>query len=208
MKQLITLIILLCFITGLEAQDQKMAFRGTGISSSASILDHSVRGYVEPYVSWGTNKNQLILAPTILAASNIGIQTPQAPRLSGARIGYQVWPGTLDNKWAFYMSVDLRLQRLKDYWIGNSFNDQLSEYQEHNIKTVELLIENYLGYGLIFKINKSLSISQGIGLGWYLSKLHTGSSVTHAQVADLVDYRGYDDIGFIWNARFEINYKF
>lgn len=207
MKQLIT-IILVCFITGLEAQINEKAIRSIGISSSASMLDHSVRGQVEPYISWGTNKNQLILASTILVATNIGYQSPQSPRLSGARVGYRFWPGESDNKWAFYMSADLRLQRLKDLWTGNTFNEQLSEYQEYTIKTVELLLENYLGYGLVFNINKSLSISQGVGLGWYLSKLNSGSSVTNVQVPDIVDYRGYDDFGFIWNVRFEINFSF
>lgn len=207
MKQLIT-IILVCFITGLEAQINEKAIKSIGISSSASMLDHSVRGQVEPYISWGTNKNQLILASTILVATNIGYQSPQSPRLSGARVGYRFWPGESDNKWAFYMSADLRLQRLKDLWTGNTFNEQLSEYQEYTIKTVELLLENYLGYGLVFNINKSLSISQGVGLGWYLSKLNSGSSVTNVQVPDIVDYRGYDDFGFIWNVRFEINFSF
>lgn len=207
MKQLIT-IILVCFITGLEAQINEKAIRSIGISSSASMLDHSVRGQVEPYISWGTNKNQLILASTILVATNIGYQSPQSPRLSGARVGYRFWPGESDNKWAFYMSADLRLQRLKDLWTGNTFNEQLSEYQEYTIKTVELLLENYLGYGLVFNINKFLSISQGVGLGWYLSKLNSGSSVTNVQVPDIVDYRGYDDFGFIWNVRFEINFSF
>ncbi len=207
MKQLIT-IILVCFITGLEAQINEKAIKSIGISSSASMLDHSVRGQIEPYISWGTNKNQLILASTILVATNIGYQSPQSPRLSGARVGYRFWPGESDNKWAFYMSADLRLQRLKDLWTGNTFNEQLSEYQEYTIKTVELLLENYLGYGLVFNINKSLSISQGVGLGWYLSKLNSGSSVTNVQVPDLVDYRGYDDFGFIWNVRFEINFSF
>lgn len=106
------------------------------------------------------------------------------------------------------MSADLRLQRLKDLWNANSFDLQLSEYQDYTIKTVELQLENYLGYGLVFNINKSLSISQGVGLGWYLSKLKTSSSVTNANVTDLVDYRGYDDFGFIWNVRFEINFSF
>lgn len=207
MKQLIT-IILVCFITGLEAQINEKAIKSIGISSSASMLDHSVRGQIEPYISWGTNKNQLILASTILVATNIGYQSPQSPRLSGARVGYRFWPGESDNKWAFYMSADLRLQRLKDLWTGNTFNEQLSEYQEYTIKTVELLLENYLGYGLVFNINKSLSISQGVGLGWYLSKLNSGSSVTNVQVPDIVDYRGYDDFGFIWNVRFEINFSF
>ncbi len=207
MKQLIT-IILVCFITGLEAQINEKAIRSIGISSSASMLDHSVRGQVEPYISWGTNKNQLILASTILVATNIGYQSPQSPRLSGARVGYRFWPDESDNKWAFYMSADLRLQRLKDLWTGNTFNEQLSEYQEYTIKTVELLLENYLGYGLVFNINKFLSISQGVGLGWYLSKLNSGSSVTNVQVPDIVDYRGYDDFGFIWNVRFEINFSF
>jgi len=208
MKQFITTIILFWLTTGLDAQDKKMTIRTVGISSSVSILDYSGRGQIEPYISWGTSKKQVIFAPTILVASNIGYQSPQSPRLSGTRIGYRFWPGTLDNKWAFYMSANLRLQRLKDLWNANSFDLQLSEYQDYTIKTVELQLENYLGYGLVFNINKSLSISQGVGLGWYLSKLKTSSSVTNANVTDLVDYRGYDDFGFIWNVRFEINFSF
>ncbi len=208
MKQLIITIILFWLTTGLEAQVKKMAIRTVGISSSVSILDYSVRGQMEPYISWGTNKKQLVFAPTILVASNIGYRSPQSPRLSGARIGYRFWPGVLDNKWAFYMSADLRVQRLKDLWSANSFNLQLSEYQEYTVKTVELQLENYVGYGLVFNISKSLSISQGVGLGWYLSKLNTSSSDTNDTVIDPIDYRGYGDIGFIWNVRFEINYKF
>jgi len=208
MKQLITILILFWLTTGLAAQVKKMAIRTAGISSSVSVLNYSARGQMEPYISWGTNKKQLIFAPTILVASNIGYQSPQSPRLSGTRIGYRFWPGSLDNKWAFYLSADLRLQRLKDQWNGNSFNLKLSEYQEYTIKTVELQLENYLGYGLVFNISKSLSIGQGVGLGWYLSKLKTSSSVANAEVVDLVDYRGYGDIGFIWNVRFEINYNF
>jgi len=112
-------------------------------------------------------------------------------------------PGTLNNKWAFHISADFRIQRLKDTWNSNWYNEQISEYQEYTIKTVELLIENYVGYGLEFKISKSLSISQGVGFGWYMSNLDA-----NAHMSDLVDYRGYDDVGFLLNARFEISYNF
>lgn len=208
MKQLITTFLLIILMSGLQAQVKEKMLRSMGVSTNASILEYSVRGQLEPYVSWGTAKKQFTVAPTILVASNIGYHSPQSPRLSGGRIGYRFLPGTLSNKWAFHISADLRIQRLKDIWSSNSYNEQLSEYQEHAIKTVELLIENYLGYGLEFKISKSLSISQGIGLGWYLSNLDARAPGAKTHISDLVDYRGYDDIGLLLNARIEISYNF
>ena len=203
MKQLVTTLLLISLISGLQAQDKKKVLRSTGISTNASLLEHSVRGQLEPYVSLGTDNKQITLGPTILVASNIGYQSPQTPRLTGGRIGYRFLPGTLNNKWAFHISADFRIQRLKDTWNSNWYNEQISEYQEYTIKTVELLIENYVGYGLEFKISKSLSISQGVGFGWYMSNLDA-----NAHMSDLVDYRGYDDVGFLLNARFEISYNF
>jgi hypothetical protein len=138
----------------------------------------------------------------------MGYQSPQIVRLTGARFGYRFFPSIKDSKWGFYVSADLRMQRLKDYWNANSFNEKSQDYQEHTIKTVELLAENYIGYGLKYSINQSFSLSQGVGLGWYISGLKTKSDHTLNNMVDLVDYRGYDDLGFVWNIRFEINYWF
>ena len=89
MKQLVTILLLISLISGLQAQDKKKVLRSTGISTNASLLEHSVRGQLEPYVSLGTDNKQITLGPTILVASNIGYQSPQTPRLTGGRIGYR-----------------------------------------------------------------------------------------------------------------------
>ncbi len=206
MKLTLTILITLAFY--LETIAQEVVKNGVvGFSGNVTIIDYSFRGYIEPYMAWGTQSKQILVAPTILIASNLGYQSPQTPRLTGARVGYRFWPGTLDKKWEFYLSADLRLQRLGDRWNANLYNENLSDYQEYQVKTVELLIENYLGYGLTYKINKQLSVSQGVGLGWYGSNLQVKTSDQGRNLSDVVDYRGYDNIGFIWNVSLGINYK-
>jgi hypothetical protein len=177
-----------------------------GVSASASMLSHSVRGYLEPYLAVRNHANEVVFAPTLLVGSNLGYQKPQSPRLTGTRAGYRYWPGIPDGRWKFHLSADIRLQRVKDRWNVNLFNPEILEYQDFDISSVELLMENYLGYGLVYKINRSLSISQGVGVGWYLSALKTNTGSHDNPGKDMLDYRGYDHIGLILNARLEIIY--
>jgi|GEM_PF-2822887 len=206
MKQLIILMVF-GSIAVAQAQTLEKTIQNAGVSTNVSILEYTARGYFEPYLTFGASNKQLLLATTILAGSNLGYQSPQSLRLSGGRIGYRFWPGSSNENWNFHVSVDMRLQRLKDLWNANLYNESKSDYQEYNLKTIELLLENHVGYGLVFNINEFCSISQGVGLGWYLSNLDVTAANTNAHLADIVDYRGYDDIGFLWNIRFEISYK-
>ena len=207
MRTIITLCLCLGLVSLTNGQEKSNGIQALGVSGSASILDHSVRGYLEPYLAVGTVNKQLIIAPTILAGSNLGYQGPQTPRLTGTRVGYRFWPGTTDKKWQFHLSADMRMQRLEDHWNLNLFNQEVLEYEDYRVKTVELLLENYLGYGLVYRINQSFSISQGVGMGWYLSNLGVKSENFDNPGSDLLDYRGYDNIGFVWSARLELTYR-
>ena len=189
------------------AQQTKSICQTVGVTGGASVLEYSVKGYFEPYLAWGTSKKQIIMAPTVLVGSNLGYQSPQSPRLTGAKLGYRFWPGSLDNKWNFYLSIDMRLQRLKDIWDGNFYSETLSGYQTIHIKSLEYSLENYFGYGLVYKISKAVQISQGVGLGWYLSDLDTKATNANAQIADIADYRGYDNAGFLWNLSLGVSYS-
>ena len=207
MRGILIFILLLGTIsTSVQGQSKQQSTQAFGLSASASIFEYSVRGYLEPYMAWGTDRKQLLVAPTLLLGTNLGYQTPRSPRLTGLRFGYQLWPGSFDHKWNFYISTDLRLQRLKDQWAANYFNVSLSDYQEFNIKTVELSLENYVGYGLVLKISDHFRITQGVGLGWYLSNLDARSPKANTHIVDKVDYRGYDNLGFLWNVSFRVVY--
>ena len=206
MRRLIAICLCFGLLSIANGQEKTNRIQALGVSGSTSILDHSIRGYLEPHLVVGTSNKQLVLAPTILVGSNLGYQVPQTPRFTGTRVGYRFWPGTIDKKWQFYLSADMRLQRLEDRWNVNLFNQEVLEYQDFNVKTVELLLENYLGYGLVYRINKSLSISQGVGIGWYLSNLGVQNGNFDNPGADVLDYRGYDNIGFILSARIELSY--
>ena len=148
---------------------------------------------------------QLIMAPTILVASNMGFQSSQIPKVSGIKIGYRFWPGTLNKKWAFYLANDLRFQRVKDSWKGNSYNEEISQYQDTDFRVVELLIDNYLGYGLVLKITKHLRVSQGVGVGVYVSSLNGDDALAHETS---FDYRGYSNFGFTWKVNVGFNVDF
>lgn len=198
-----------CFLLMVTTHAQeKNTIRAIGFSGSASILDFAYKGYFEPYIAWGGAKKQVLFSPTLLVSSNLGYQFPQRARLSGARIGYRYWPTINHSKWGLYLSADLRIQRVKDHWNANTYNEGSLEYQEYLVKTTEISLENYLGYGLKYSIGKSFSISQGVGLGWFLSDFKTKSDHTAGTNVDFLDYRGYGDFGFLWNIQIGLNYSF
>lgn len=192
-----------------EAQDvsESAEIKYLGVSGSASVMDHTVRVQLEPYLAWGSNTHQLLLGPTLLLATNIGFKTHPATRLSGLRIGYRYLPPLEHRKLTFYLSADFRMQRVKDQWEANIFNEQLGLYQDITYRTVEFLLENQLGYGLNYKLVKSLSISHGVGLGWYLSDLNTKVLTPGVTQIDNADFRGYDNFGLSLNVRLGIIYN-
>lgn len=208
MKILLNILIIASFFWEVNGQTPKDSSKSAGILGSASILEYTVKGYLEPYVARSMGNKQLIAALTLLVASNLGYQSPQSPRLTGTRLGYRFWPGTRNQKLDFYISADLRLQRLTDVWNANLYNENFLDYQEYQLRTVEFSVENYLGYGLVFNVNESFRINQGVGLGWYLSNLDVKSANGSVHALDVVDYRGYDSFGFIWNVSFGFSYRF
>jgi len=205
-KLFVSLLLLLLLLPGMGQQRQS-DFRSVGLSAGASIIGYSYRGYAEPFVTWGYKNKQLLVAPTLLITSNLGYQSPQKPRLTGTRIGYRFKPSPNEAKWKLYLAADLRLQRLSDRWLANSFNETKQNYKEYSVQSVELLLENYFGYGLEFSVGKSFVINQGIGLGWYYSDLKTRPDSNYGMVNDFFDYRGYDNVGFIWNINLGVSYR-
>ena len=187
------------------AQKSSFSIVQAGINTEASFYNFTARIQMEPFVAYGTQKNQLIMAPTILVASNMGFQSSQIPKVSGVKVGYRFWPGTLNKRWTFYLANDLRFQRVKDSWKGNSFNEELSQYQETDYRVVEILIDNYLGYGVVLKITEHLSINQGVGIGAYVSSLN-GNNALADEIS--FDYRGYSNFGFTWKVNFGLHVNF
>ena len=203
-----TIISVLCLILFTANAQEHNSIRTIGWSGSASIIDFSFKGYLEPYLAWGSLKKQIVFSPTLLVASNLGYQSSQKVRLTGGRVGYRYWPSINHDKWGLYLAADLRMQRVKDYWNANTYNENSLEYQEYLVKTTEGSLENYLGYGLKYTIGKSVSIVQGVGIGWYMSHFKTKSNHAAGTDIDFLDYRGYDDFGFIWNIQLGVNYSF
>lgn len=204
MKNLFALLLVLITASGsLSGQEKALTFIRAGLNTDASFNNFTARVQIEPYLAIGNLRKQLVVGPTLLIASNIGFATSNMPRLSGLKIGYRYWPGSLDKQWSFYLTNELRVQRVQEKWQGNFFDDQSLAYQDRNYRTVEVLIDNFTGYGVSFKINNKLSLNQGVGIGMYLSNLKgSNSQDTPANF----DYRGYGDFGFSWKVNFGLAY--
>ncbi len=187
-----------------RGQEKTVGLVATGITTEASIYSHTVRVQLEPFLSWGNQKNQLVVGPTIIVASNMGFQSSQMPKLSGMKIGYRLWPGSTNKQWNFYLSNDLRIQRVQDGWKGNAFNEELAQYEETDYRVIEMLVDNHLGYGVTFSIGQNLTLNQGVGLGAYISSLNGNDARAHETN---FDYRGYKNFGFSWKVNIGIAYK-
>lgn len=204
MRNLSTIFLLsIAFFSTSWAQD-KPGILAAGITTEAAVYSHTVRVQAEPFLSWGTSRNQLVFGPTILVISNMGFQSSQMPKLSGMKFGYRLWPGSTSKRWNFYLSNDLRIQRVQDGWKANAFNEELGQYQETDYRVIEILVDNYLGYGVTFSLGQHLTVSQGVGLGAFISSLNGNDA--RAQETNF-DYRGYGNFGFCWKVNIGLTYQ-
>jgi hypothetical protein len=110
-------------------------------------------------------------------------------------------------RFEFYLGAEVLVQRIKDVWQANTFDDKVGVFRNFSYQSVELLLESYLGYGVKLRIGKHWYLSNGIGAGYYFSKLIGDALDAGAPDIDNFDYRGYDDFGFNWNIKLGVGFN-
>ena len=182
--------------------------QSVGLISTVSIYNHTYRGNLSPYLRLNYGSGSWAFGPLVLAASNVGSDVSNGPKLTGLRLAYQYSPQTESKRFEFYLGSEIHAQRIKDIWQANAFNPATEKFQNVSYKSVERILEAYAGYGIRLIIGSRWFLSNGVGAGFYLSKLHGNMLGSDVLETDIYDYRGYDDFGFSWNITLGAGYKF
>lgn len=153
-------------------------------------------------------KHSLSVGPTFLYASDIVTSNKNFPKLTGAQLNYKYFPNGISNKWDLYMFSQIVYQDIKDKWTSVIYNEDISAYQEFRYLNREYLVTANVGYGIKLKLSERLILSQGIGVGLYLSILDGDELSSDAPEIGENFGAGYAPIGITLSGNFGICYQF
>ncbi|MDN5213947.1 hypothetical protein QQ020_17865 [Fulvivirgaceae bacterium BMA12] len=201
MKNFVCSILLLLFSFTLYGQKSLEKAKELGITTSFSIYNYTFRGLINPYLTWQKGKTNLLLGPTLLVASNNGLNTAKSPKLTGIRSSFRYIPAAVARRFVFHLASDLIVQRIVDRWDANAYDERIGNFADFRYQNIEYLIEHYLGYGFKLNVGRRWYLIKGVGIGYYLSKLKGNELSANAPEVENFDYRGYSDFGFSWQIK-------
>ncbi len=201
MKNYTCLILSLLFSFALYGQKTPEKGKELGITTSFSIYNYTFRGLLNPHLTWQMGKINLLLGPTLLVASNNGLNTAKSPKLTGIRSSFRYIPTAAAKRFIFHLSSDLIVQRIVDRWDANAYDERIGNFADFRYRNIEYLIEHYLGYGFKLNLSSRWYLIKGVGIGYYLSNLKGDELSANAPEVENFDYRGYSDFGFSWQIK-------
>lgn len=198
MEKYVILIPLLMLSCTLAAQKSREGTMELGITTSFSVYNYTFRGLANPHVSWQKDKLNFVIGPTLLVASNVGLNTTNFPKLTGLKSSLRYMPAMRNKRFTFFLSNDIIIQRIVDHWDANAYDERIGNYASFRYRNVEHLIEQYIGYGFKLKFARNWHLVKGVGIGYYLSNLDGDELSSNAPEVENFDYRGYKNFGFSW----------
>ncbi len=197
-------------LLSLVVQGQEMKAKSTvmGVNTNVSIINFTYRVTLNPYYQVNLGSSKLNLGPTFLVGSNVGISNTKSIKMTGILFSYHLVPNDQHRKFIFFFSSDLLLQRIADFWDANAYDNRIGNYANFRYRNLEYLLQHNFGYGFTLNLGKSLFLSKGIGLGYYVSNLHGEELSENSPDIENFDYRGYKNFGFSWQVKLGLGFKF
>ncbi len=206
MKLVLPFFLSLIWIFG-QCQDIQHKAISVGSATNVSIINFTFRIAEIPYIEINKTKSSWGAGPVFQFGSNSGISKLFTPRLTGLMLSYRYNPNQASKRFAFHFSNDIFIQRIGDYWDANAYDIDQNRYATFRYRNLEYLLQHFMGYGFQMKIGNHFSLTKGIGLGYYLSKLQGEELEESGPEIENIDYRGYKNFGFNWQIKIGICYQ-
>ena len=190
-----------CFVMAQEK------FNFVESSTSPYYIDGTYRAIGS--ISFGKQfgKHAISIGPTILYASDIVTSNKKFPKLTGTQLNYKYYPNGINNKWNLFMFSQFSFQVIKDKWSSVIFVNPTEGYKEYKYLNKETQFLSNFGYGVAFKLTEKIALTQGLGIGLYISVLDGDEISPDApEVGENVG-AGYSPFGLNISANFGIKYK-
>ncbi len=207
-KRKLYTILSICISTILWSQKEKAEFT---FDAGMSYMGVDLTERLEMQYGLGIKRgnHNLRIAPIIQTYSSEAQNAPNNIKLNGAALNYLFCIETQFKKLDLLFGYEVTLQRYENEWEGTFFDDVKQEFIVYQYESKEAYSANTLGYGFAFKIIPCLEVRSMIEVGVYLSSFKGEKEGNSVQpVNQRIDFRGYDDFGFVWKSNIRIVYTF
>ena len=177
------------------------------VQGSAAYIHKTFRLYLSPQIGFSKANHQVGIGPTIMISSASTASDSHNPKLIGVQGSYKWYPLEGADRLNFYFFNNLFLNRIVNSWILTAWNSNSQSYEQYSNKTIELLLQDQLGYGVEWIINNKMSIKQSIGAGFYFSTVRQETFPEEIPIPE-TNINGYDNFGFNYGLNLSFEYKF
>lgn len=154
------------------------------------------------------NNHTFRLAPIFQLYTTEARNSPDAIQFTGISASYKLGCKTPRPYLNFFFKYDMTFQSFENDWTASQFDFKSGRYEDYDYESEEFFSAQTLGYGFSVNLWKGLYIQQAISAGVRISKIKGETETSGAPENEPYDFRGYDDIGFIWKASLTLGYRF
>lgn len=208
MRFILFLPLLLTLFTAFGQDANQARTTNLGLSTNAVFYKKSYKAFLIPQWEIRKNAHAFSVGLTILVTSGFDASDRKYPKLSGLHGSYKYFPIQASGKLDFYLHTSLLLKRIVDKWSVNYWDDDHSCYELLGYKNTEIIINPFVGYGITLKVLKRLSVTQSIGVGYFLSSIDGKEFDNPSDVDKDYDYRPYGDNGLALEVKLGLSYRF
>ncbi len=201
-------VLILAFPIFMLAQEKEKCKYGLDLGTSYTRIESSER--VEFQLGFNVEHNGSIfrLAPIVQTYSSEAKNDPNNWKLTGVGVGYFRDIETKSPRLSLTFRIESTLQQYSNTWGGTFFDTQKQEYVGYRYESNELFSANTIGYGFTYNCSKKFYLRTLVAGGVYFSNVKGEREHTPVPTNVRVDFRGYDDFGFVWKSTLSIGYTF
>ncbi|MGK7391687.1 MAG: hypothetical protein ACNS60_15140 [Candidatus Cyclobacteriaceae bacterium M2_1C_046] len=200
MKVLGSLLLVFCSIQLAHAQYN---FTGFDVRANGAYIEKTFRLYTSPQVKFSKGLHEFSIGPNFMLASASTASDKSNPKFTGFQGAYEIYPLEGSKKLNFMFFNEFIANRIVDKWSSQTWNAGSQSYQTYSYKSAEYLVQNHIGYGILWKVHPNINIKQSVGGGIYYSYINNQSDPESAEIPE-ANVSGYDSFGLSYGFNLSI----
>lgn len=188
-------IILLFILLSSQVTIAQKSSKAIEVKASGTYIKETFRLYSSPQIKFIQDKNIFGFGPNFLLASASTASDNSPPRFTGFVGNYEYSPLETKGKINFFLFTEVLANRILEKWTSTMWESSTQSYQAYAYKSTELLLQNFLGYGVLWQPSERIAVKQSVGLGLYYSYINNKEFSRNAPEIPDENINGYGDFG-------------
>lgn len=178
-------------------------FSGVEVKANGTYIGNAFRLYMSPQIIFSEGCHDISIGPNFIIASESTPSDESNPKFTGFQGAYEYYPLEGNKKLNFLFFDEFIANRIMDKWLSQIWNAGSQSYVNYSYRSVEYLVQNHLGYGLLWKVHPKVNIKQSVGAGIYYSFIENKTFPENGYAPE-ANVSGYDSFGLSYGFNFSI----